>query len=231
MARDATDIRVAGDAKIWLAPLGTAFPAWDVAPGTGWVELGYVTPDGVTFNFGREVTEIFAMQSAEPVRVVNTRTPRTVAFSMMQQGREQLILALGGGTVADEAGATGAFRFTPPDASVVDERAMLIEMIDGVHTYRWEMPRVQNREGVEEKLMREDSANFPVTMQILVPSDGGPSFELVTDDPAYTATVLQSTDGDDVDDDGNPIEYDEDGNPVEPEPDPNAEPVAAYAGR
>jgi len=194
MARDATDIRVAGDAKIFLAPLGTAFPAWDTAPATGWNELGYVTPDGVTFNFGREVTEIFAMQSAEPVRIVNTRTPRTVAFSMMQQGVDQLILALGGGAVPADA-VTGAFGFTPPDASVVDERAMLVEMIDGTYTYRWEFPRVQNREGVEEKLMREDSANFPVTMQILVPGDGGPSFEMVTDDPAYDAAALLTTNG------------------------------------
>lgn len=227
MARDATDIRVAGDALIYLAPLGTAFPTWDTPPADPWVELGYVTPDGVTFNFGREVTEIFAMQSAEPVRIVNTRTPRTVAFSMMQQGADQLILALGGGSVAAD-GLGGAFRFTPPDASVVDERAMIVEMVDGAFTYRWEMGRVQNREGVEEKLMREDSLNFPVTMQILVPSDGSASFELVTDDPAYdpAGLLLANGNGQVVDQNGEPSNGDPEA--YDSEAEPTADDESAY---
>lgn len=185
MAFDAGDIRVAGIAHIYLAPLATAFPAWDAVPADPWVELGYVTPDGITATYGREVTEIYAMQSADPVRVISTRTPKTIAFSMMQQGRNQLILAMGGGSYALEAAETDVYRYTPPDASVIDERSMLVEMIDGTNVYRWEYKRVQNREGVEEKLVREDSANFPVSMQILVPADGSAPFSMVTNDPAY----------------------------------------------
>ena len=185
MALDSGDIRVAGMAHIYLAPLATAFPAWDVTPAAAWAELGYVTPDGITANYGREVTEIYAMQSADPVRVISTKMPKTIGFSMMQQGRDQLILALGGGTYALEASETDVYRYTPPDPSSIDERAMMVEMIDGLYTYRWEYKRVQNREGVEQKLMREDSVNFPVTMQILIPSDASAPFSMVTNDPAY----------------------------------------------
>lgn len=185
MAFDSGDIRVAGQANIYLAPLGTAFPAWDVVPADPWVDLGYVTPDGITATYGREVTEIYAMQSADPVRIISTKTPKTIAFEMMQQGRDQLILAMGGGTYALEASETDVFRYTPPDASVIDERAMLVQMQDGVHIYRWEYKRVQNREGVEEKLLREDAATFPVTMSILVPTDASAPFHMITNDPAY----------------------------------------------
>lgn len=199
MAYDAGDIRVAGVASIFLAPLGTAFPAWEVAPADPWVDLGYVTPDGITANYGREVTEIYAMQAADPVRIISTRMPKTIAFSMMQQGRDQLILALGGGTYALEAAETDVYRYTPPDPSTIDEREMLVEMIDGLYTYRWEYKRVMNREGVEQKLLREDSANFPVTMGILIPADESAPFNMITNDPAYApALPLARSNGDEA---------------------------------
>lgn len=181
--QDATNIRVAGDAHIYLAPVGTAFPADITAdPAAAWVDLGYVTTDGVTLSYGREITEIYAMQAIDPVRVVATKAPKTIAFALMQSGREQFYLALGGGTFTDE---TTGVRYTPPPASYIDERAMILDMMDGNVTYRYEYKRVQNREQVDNKLVREDAATFPVTMQILIPTGGEAPFEMLTDDPAF----------------------------------------------
>lgn len=183
MALDAGDVRVAGDAHIYLAPLLTAFPTFATAPDDAdWTELGYVTPDGITLGFTREVNEIFAMQSTEPVRVVSTRLPKTVAFTMMQGGQDQLLLALGGGTFTT---AGSVYKYEPPDPSVIDERAMVVEMLDGASKYRWYYKRVQNREGVEHKYLREEAATFPVTMQILAPTDNTKPFYMETDDPAF----------------------------------------------
>jgi hypothetical protein len=220
MAFDSGDIRVAGNATIHVAPLGTAFPTVGAAITTPWVDLGYVTEDGITATYGREITEIYAMQALEPVRVIATRAPKTIAFALMQQGIDQFLLAMGGGTVAADT-VTGFFRYTPPDASVVDEKAMVVEFTDGGFTYRFEYPRVQNREGVETKLVREDATTFPVTMAILVPASGDPSFEMVTDDPAYDdglplAADTADTDGDDSGD---------------VEPSPTEEPVAYETAR
>lgn len=187
MAFDSTDIRVAGTAHVYLAPFGTAFPDWDEDPAAPWVDAGFVTTDGITLAFNREVTDIFAMQSADPVRTIATRLPKTVAFSMMQQGRDQMLLALGGGTFSAVPDETGVFMYEPPEASAMDERAVIIEMADGAHTYRWHYKRLQNREGVEHKYLREDAATFPVTMQVLTPADGSVPFYLTTDDPAYAA--------------------------------------------
>lgn len=183
--QDATNIRVAGDAHIYLAPLNTAFPAdLDTAPAAEWVDLGYVTTDGITLSYGREITEIYAMQAIDPVRIVATKAPKTIAFALMQQGREQFYIALGGGTFA--ADGTDV-RYTPPPASYIDERAMILEMDDGTVKYRWEYKRVQNRENVDQKLVREDASTFPVTMQILIPGDASAPFEMVTNDPAFVA--------------------------------------------
>lgn len=190
MALDAGDIRVAGMAHVYFAPLLTAFPTFDEDPDpTDWTELGYVTTDGITLSFSREVSEIYAMQSLEPVRVIATKVPKTVGFSMMQQGAGQLILALGGGTVTATGTAPAVvYKYNPPDASVIDERAMLVQMIDGNFEYRYAYKRAQNREGVEHKLVREDAATFPVTMQVLAPTDGSVPFYIESNDPALAVT-------------------------------------------
>jgi hypothetical protein len=187
MALDAGDIRIAGMAHVYFGALGTAFPAFDIAPvDTDWTELGYVTTDGITLAFNREVTEIYAMQSLEPVRVVATKVPKTVGFAMMQEGRGQLILALGGGTFTESGVAPDVvYKYMPPAASVLDERAMIIEMEDGANKYRWYYKRTQNREGVEHKYVREDAATFPVTQQVLAPTDESEPFYMETNDPAF----------------------------------------------
>ena len=190
MPTDAGDIRVGGEAKIFLAPLGTAFPTFDVEPADPWVDLGYVTTDGITLTYGREITEIYALQSIDPVRIIQTKAPKSISFAMMQHGREQLFLALGGGTFTDEVTPAGVVRYTPPPASFIDERAMLLELVDGTAKYRYEYKRCQNREPVENKLVREDAATFPVTMQILVPSDSSAPFEMLTNDTAFDDAML-----------------------------------------
>jgi hypothetical protein len=225
MAFDSGDIRVAGNATIHVAPLGTPFPTVGAPITTPWVDLGYVTEDGITATYGREITEIYAMQAVEPVRIIATRAPKSIAFALMQQGIDQFLLAMGGGTVTNDT-VTGFFRYTPPDASVVDEKAMVVEFTDGGYTYRFEYSRVQNREGVETKMVREDATTFPVTMAILVPADGGPSFEMVTDDPAYDDGLPLAADDDT---EGEPGQQTNDdypyGQPPPPvEPDPTTEP-------
>jgi hypothetical protein len=187
MALDSGDIRVGGDTHVWLAPVATAFPDWGEDPADPWVDLGFTTTDGVTFNFGREINEIYAMQSAEPVRTINTRLPKTIAFNLMQAGRDQILLALGGGSWALEATETDVYRYEPPSVGEIDERALLIEMADGDAHYRWHFKRAQNREGIEFSYQREDAATFSITMAVLAPTDASVPFYLTSDDPSVGA--------------------------------------------
>lgn len=189
MALVAEDVRVAGNTRIYLAPTATAFPDWDdpLEDAVGWTDVGYVTTDGVTWNMGREIKEIEAMQSADPIRVISTKLPKTLKFDIMQMGRTQLALALGGGAWTPESGSTGVFRYEPPDVSEIVERAAVVEMLDGDNTYRWHIKRVQNREGVEFKYTRDDAATLPVTLAVLAASDGTKPFYLLTDDTAVAA--------------------------------------------
>jgi len=216
MANNADAVRVGGATQIYMAPVGTAFPVFGTAISTTteWIDTGYISTDGVTWNFDREVTEIEAMQSLDPIRIMTTKLPKSFQFGMMQSGQEQFALALGGGSWAEQGTAgSGIFVYTPPGISEVVERAAVIEMIDGTITYRWLIKKCQNKEGVEFKYVRDDASTMPVTLTILAAPDGSEPFTIETDDPAMGATALLSADGQRVDDDGNVV--DAEGNKVD----------------
>ena len=217
MANNADAVRVGGATQIYMAPVGTTFPVFGTAIDTAsaWIDTGYVSTDGVEWDFAREVTEIEAMQSLDPIRIMTTKLPKSFKFGLMQSGQEQFALALGGGTWAEQApAASGIFVYTPPDISEVVERAAVIEMIDGTVTYRWLVKKCQNKEGVTFKYVRDDAATMPVTMTILAAPDGSEPFSIETNDPAMAdSTLLAANATRRTDKDGNPV-VDKDGNPV-----------------
>lgn len=189
MALDALAVRVAGNTRIYLGAVSAAFPAWDdpLEDDPAWTDVGYVTEAGVTWEMGRDVKDINAMQSAEPIRVISTKLPKTLSFDIMQAGREQYALAMGGGAWVAEVGATGVYRYEPPDVAEIVEKAAVIEMIDGDNTYRWHVKRCQNREGVTFKYTRDAAAEMPVKLAVLAAPDGSKPFYLLSDDVRFAA--------------------------------------------
>src|SRR5262245_16862267 len=133
MPQDATDVTVAGTGAVYVAPLGTPLPD-DLDPlAAPWVDVGFVSDDGVTITFSRDTEEINAWQTAEPVRVLTTAEPKTIAFELLQFDRDTVALAFRGGTFT----ATSPYVYTPPAAGTTQEVAMVIEAIDGDETFRW----------------------------------------------------------------------------------------------
>jgi hypothetical protein len=193
-----------------MAPVGTAFPVFGTAIDTAsaWIDTGYVSTDGVEWDFAREVTEIEAMQSLDPIRIMTTKLPKSFKFGLMQSGQEQFALALGGGSWAEQGTAgSGIFEYTPPGISEVVERAAVIEMIDGTITYRWLIKKCQNKEGVQFKYVRDDAATMPVTLSILAAPDGSEPFTIETNDPAMADPTLLAANGNTrTDEDGNVVE-------------------------
>lgn len=195
MANNADAVRVGGATQIYMAPVGTVFPPLATAISTvpAWIDTGYVSTDGVEWNFARETTEIEAMQSLDPIRIMTTKLPKSFKFGMMQSGQEQFALALGGGTWDDSV--PGEFTYTPPGISEVVERAALVEMIDGAAVYRWQIKKCQNKEGVTFKYVRDDAATMPVTMTVLAAPDGSVPFTIVSSDPALADSTLLAVNG------------------------------------
>lgn len=171
MALDASEVAVGGDGNVWRAPVGTAFPT-NISTAVNeilWTELGYLTEEGVRFNFGRETNEIGAWQSFDPVRVVVTEVPKEISHDLRQLNQNTWATAMGGGTWA---GSAPNYEYTPPLPSFIDEFSEIVEFRDGDEKYRFCFHRVIVSSPLEFNTVRDDALTLPVTIQVLAPPSG-----------------------------------------------------------
>ena len=85
MSNDADNVRAALNGSIFMAPKGTTAPAdlttpWDAA----WVDLGYMSDDGVSMEYSTDVESIGAWQSLSPVRRILTSVDMTLGFTAIE---------------------------------------------------------------------------------------------------------------------------------------------------
>jgi hypothetical protein len=119
---------VVGPGSIWVAPVGTAFPAVDATPAVDWVSLGN-TDGGVRITHVRETAEHGVDQSVLPQKRTLTRAAEEIRFSLAGLTLETYTKALDGATVTPTAAGAGtagdkAFNIEPG----VVEYAMLIRV-------------------------------------------------------------------------------------------------------
>lgn len=188
-SRDPDEIVVAGTGDLWIAPVGTALPATEVAALNGVYEkLGYTTEDGVTFQSSVEVQEFMAWQSISAVRRSRTSREDTISCQLEQWNDSNFMFAWGGGEITEPT--PGHFKFTPPlDDDALEEKTLIVDFADGDKVYRWVVPRGTITEAVETVLSRSDMSVLPVGFKALQPADGSAPWQLLTNDPAFDPDV------------------------------------------
>lgn len=185
MSLESSEVRVFGEGHVYTGAVGTAFPAniGTTIDSTLWLDLGYLSTDGPKFSFGRETKDIEVWQSFDPVRTIVTKVPKTAKFTLMQTNLHTLELALGGGTVTEQV--SGKYKYTPPSSGDVDERAIIIEGVDDIYTYRFCFSRGQVASAVEFSFVREDAVKYDIEMKFLQP-DTGNAYEIYTNDANFS---------------------------------------------
>lgn len=180
--KEATHVTVAGYGSVWVAPEGTTLPTGITEPAAPFVDIGYIGEDGAQITMSREQEEIYAWQSGDPVRVLVTQEPKTIAFELLEFDRESLELAFRGGTW----GGTdpGPYTYTPPAGGGSDVRAMVIDGLDGTAQVRFLFPRVQLQGDVEFALTRTDAVRLPLEFGVLAST---PSWSIVGDLAGFAA--------------------------------------------
>ena len=189
-SKQPTHVTVAGTGTVWLAPEGTAIPTGLTAPPSPWLDAGYTSEDGVTISLSRDQEEINAWQAVDPVRVLVTAEPKTIAFELLEFDRESIVLAFRGGTWTGTD--PGPFVYEPPIAGAQDVRAMLIDAFDGAQQFRLVYPRVQLQGDVEFSLVRTDAVRLPLEFAVLAST---PPWSIVGDLPGFTTTGLAAFEG------------------------------------
>lgn len=177
---DVREVRVAGAGAVYVAAEGTALPVDLATLPSDWVELGYVTTDGVTFTHSRETEDIDAWQGSK-LRVLTTAEPVSVAFGLMQTSDVTLPVVFGGGSVTSQG---NVHTYTPPAPGVNTVRAIVVEFTDNAVTYRYCIPRVQIEGDVSYTLSREAALEYPLEFGVL---DATPKFTIVTNDPDFVS--------------------------------------------
>jgi len=183
MAGKLTDeIVVGANGSVFVAPVGTTEPAMiSTVLDAAFVDLGYVNEDGATFLDGKTIEDVNVWQLFYAARKLVTAKEASLAFVLSQWSELTVPLAFGGGvTVMDGA---GEYSYTPPAPGTIDERAMILEWVDGIKNYRLIIPRGLVTENVETNLVKTGAAELPITFSIVGTAAGTPWY-LQTDDEA-----------------------------------------------
>lgn len=183
MTLDASSVVVTGTGSIFRAPVGTPFPA-DISvavPETAWQDLGYCDPSGAAFSFDRQVKEIMAWQSYDPIRIIATRVAKSVKATMLETNYWTWLTAMGGGAWTANGG--GKWTYDPPVESFVDTMALIVEGVDGAHRYRVGYRKAMVNDKIDFSFVREDSVMLPLSWGVLAADAGAKPFMFQTDDP------------------------------------------------
>lgn len=185
MAKDTTGVVVGANGTPWVAPKGTTAPIDPViAPAAAWIDLGYLTDDGTKVTKNRQIVGIPAWQSFYDLRKIVQSEKLGFAFSVLQWGKDQIKLAFGGGTVTTVTGPPLHYKYQPPAPGLVDERAFMLDWVDGTYAFRLIVPRVMVTEAVESTVGRKDAAKLPIGIEVLG-TDGVDAWYLLTTHPAF----------------------------------------------
>lgn len=165
MPVDATQVRVASDGKVLVAPVGTAAPtdtttAWNAS----FLDLGFASEDGITISPSLDTEDIMGWQSAYPLRRVVTGSGLEISFTCMQANADTLALFYNG-TVT-----TG--KLDVPVAPGVQERTLGIEWSDGATKWRLIVPRAVLSDRGEMTLARGEATSMELTFTALPPATG-----------------------------------------------------------
>lgn len=183
-----SEVRVAGTGELFLAPVGTAFPAdTTAAPGAAFKGFGYTTEDGVVLSKSVDREGVAAWQSPTPVRYIVTGVEFTVQATLLQSNAETVKMWLGS---ADFTGAAAVPPALPelsaemPIDPVTQEFAMILEWKDGLIVSRLLVPKCELTETGDITLARE-ATSYPVTFGAIAPDSGTALAIWLTNDPAF----------------------------------------------
>lgn len=186
MWNDASEIVIAGSGQVNVASVGTALPDTPTANlDPAFVGLGLISEDGAKLSVTPEIEEFKAWQSRHPVRRELVGQEITAAFELMQWNEETLVTSFGGGEIT---AVSGGYRYDfPDDSASLEEKAIVIDLVDGTSRHRLCFKRGTVDDGVETTFNRSTPAMLPVTFKIMAPEDGSKPGHFLSSSDAFAA--------------------------------------------
>jgi len=159
VALTSDNVRVSVTGAVSVANTGTTAPtSASVALAAGFVDLGYVSEDGVTESRERSTNQIKAWQNAATVREVITDASLRYTFTLIETTEASLELYYGGtvdttdGSIDINAAATGG------------RRSFVIDVVDGDQVIRTYIPEGEVTEVGEQVYQSGEPIGYEVTI-------------------------------------------------------------------
>ena len=155
MATTAGNVRVGVTGGVYGAPAGTTLPTTvDGALDGGFVELGYISEDGITQAIASDITDIQAWQNGDVVRKVQTSHDLTYAMAFLETS-EAVLEAYYGNFAAGEVEIKG-------EQGV--RQCWVLQVIDGNTAIRIVIPDGQVTERGDIAYVNGEAVQYPVTI-------------------------------------------------------------------
>lgn len=159
-----------GVGQLYIAPVGTAFPAVNATPGASWVAVGD-TRDGVKINFSQSVNKIRHDQRTGPVKATRSEEDVTLETALPEATLENLARVLGVAVTTVEAGVgtIGTKTIGMYRGQTVDEYAILFRGTSAYGSFpaQYQLARGFFDGDAELEHTNEDEVKIPVSFVAL----------------------------------------------------------------
>lgn len=174
MSQNATEVRVAVTGAVSVGPTSSTAPADADSPLTGFVDLGYVSEDGVTETRDRSTNKIKAWQNADNVREVVTEASLSYKFVLIQTNADTVGLFYG--TTVDPV--TGSVKIVPSKTG--GRKSFVVDVIDDDQFIRTYIPSGEITEVGDQVYQSGEAIGYEVTVTAypsaaLLDADGNPA--------------------------------------------------------
>lgn len=186
MALNKGRIRVAQTARVYLAPLGTPAPPDATTPlAPAWKDVGYFTPDSLSWATDPSFEEVRSHQSNLPTRRFQTEDNATMSVDLQEWSAANFRAVFGGGTITAVTGTTPPqYKFSPPQIGGREQVAAIIEIRDGALVHRRIIPACEQNEGVEQSFEKTSESTLPLRLAVIGSDIGDPWYDY-SNDPAF----------------------------------------------
>ena len=178
--------RVTG--AVMAAPLGTALPTTPIiAPNVAFVDLGYISEDGISFSEALEWQKIYDW-GGDQVRTFLSKATFTLKWSFLETNDDALKASYDTSNVTITAATVSTGKYTALKYNTVEPtpKAWLIHMadsqlVDAPRKSRLVIPNGQITERGDKSYTRNGGIMWPVTLECYPDSSGNSAYQYFTD--------------------------------------------------
>lgn len=181
---------ISGTGSVFRAPIGTALPTTEAAAkNAAFVNVGYISSDGVSRTIGQDTSEIVAA-GGDIVRIVKSKHKVTYKFKMLETNAESLRTYHGTGQVTITVGTpTTSTKTTALVKSGFTQRdEWILDTVDGTFIRREVIPIAEVSALGDVKVLTDGSGAGALEYEVELtayPDSAGVKAYVYTDDGVF----------------------------------------------